>query len=96
MEDKPTMIKRCFSICVLLIALALPAFGGHVRVGGVLCEGDCIASRCNMCGAECSDGGMMMAQGETKDTSSEPPASGSLEDGLFILALLFMVYRLRL
>ena len=87
------MIKRCFSICVLLLALALPIFGGHTKPSGAYCEPvdnvTCFA-----------DGGSGRAAvrsgGEIKDTSSASP-QGDMMSGLFVFALaLFMAYRMRL
>ena len=95
------MIKRFFSVCVLLLALVLPALGGHVKPGGVYCDGVCSGGACTVCGADCGIRGGSSApvsdKGEIKDTSSRPPARGSLEDDLFVFGLaLFMFYRLRL
>jgi hypothetical protein len=94
MEDKPTMIKRCFSICVLLFALVLPIFGGVVKPGGAYCE--------PVDNVTCFEDGSgsrraaVRSGGEIKDTSSASP-QGDVLDGLFVFALaLFMVYRMRL
>jgi hypothetical protein len=79
------MIKRFVSLVVLLFALSLPAFGGHVRVGsGLYCEGNCTGKACPVCGDPCAG-----------RSSSEPPTDGSLIDGLPVLAFGLFIARKR-
>lgn len=93
------MIKRFVTIFVLLLALAMPAFGGHVKPSGVYCDGGCSGGACAVCGADC--GVILMSastidEGEIKDTSSASPQGDELSS-LFVFALaLFMAYRMRL
>ena len=88
------MIKRFVCVLVLLFALSLPAFGGHIRIGGAYCEGSCAGGRCSECGAECSDWQLMSTS--AKGGGQTLPDSADVEPGFLLFAFaFFIVFRLR-
>ncbi len=86
------MVKRSARVCVLLLVLALPVFGGVVRPGGANCTNvDCLTCF----DASCPDiNSVAPGKGEPKRTS--PDFGDSAEAGAMLFALaLLIIFRLR-
>lgn len=83
------MIKRFVCLLVLVLTLSMPAFGGHVKVGGAYCDGDCVNGRCSGCGAGCSDGNRMAP---TKGGAQAlPGVTDAVSPELLLFALAFFI-----
>lgn len=90
------MIKRFLCMLVLLLALALPAFGGHVKVSGAFCEGECTNGRCSACGVSCADGNRTASPGKDASGRISPGINDTTGPGLLMFALaFFIVYKIR-
>jgi hypothetical protein len=81
-------MKKLFSICLLILCLSLPVFGGHTQSGGYYCT--CGYAGCILDPGECGDGNRTAApKDNTKNEGNDLSGIAAI-----LLVLLLLGYRI--